>query len=218
MIGSLKYWNNGEPTLPNEGLGSLKYWINGEAYVVLTEETVGTNINSDRSAKISGKLTVTSERNAKISGKLTVTSERNAKISGRKLSYHTKGDKTTLPTTSADLDTLYTDQEEIDVSTDNGTYVNVEGSNYLIHQHAKVNSNKSALSIKWNGQSTLAPSSSTVYLQIYNFNTNSWETLSSNNSASANTDFSLTGSKTTNLTYYYDSDNYCYVRVYQEAV
>jgi len=204
MVGSLKYWNNGEPTLPDEGLGSLKYWINGEAYVVLTEETVGTNINSDRSAKISGKL--------------TVTSERSAKISGRKLSYHTKGDKTTLPTTSADLDTLYTDQEEIDVSTDNGTYVNVEGSNYLIHQHAKVNSNKSALSIKWNGQSTLAPSSSTVYLQIYNFNTNSWETLSSNNSASANTDFSLTGSKTTNLTYYYDSDNYCYVRVYQEAV
>jgi hypothetical protein len=204
MVGSLKYWNNGEPTLPDEGLGSLKYWINGEAYVVLTEETVGTNINSDRSAKISGKL--------------TVTSERSAKISGRKLSYHTKGDKTTLPTTTADLDTLYTDQEEIDVSTDDETYVNVEGSNYLIHQHAKVNSNKSALSIKWNGQSTLAPSSSTVYLQIYNFNTNSWETLSSNNSASANTDFSLTGSKTTNLTYYYDSDNYCYVRVYQEAV
>ena len=203
MVGSLKYWNNGEPTLPDTGLGSLKYWINGEAYVVLTEETVGTNINSDRSAKISGKL--------------TVTSERSAKISGRKLSYHTKGDKTTLPTTSADLDTLYTDQEEIDVSTDNGTYVNVEGSNYLIHQHAKVNSNKSALSIKWNGQSTLAPSSSTVYLQIYNFNTNSWETLSSNNSASANTDFSLTGSKTTNLTYYYDSDNYCYVRVYQNV-
>ena len=190
MIGSLKYWDSGTPTLPDEQLGSLKYWINGEAYVVLTEETVGTNINSDRSAK----------------------------ISGRKLSYHTKGDKTTLPTTTADLDTLYTDQEEIDVSTDNGTYVNVEGSNYLIHQHAKVNSNKSALSIKWNGQSTLAPSSSTVYLQIYNFNTNSWETLSSNNSASANTDFSLTGSKTTNLTYYYDSDNYCYVRVYQEAV
>ena len=204
MVGNLKYWNNGEPVLPDTGLGGLKYWINGEAYVVLTEETVGTNINSDRSAKISGKL--------------TVTSERSAKISGRKLSYHTKGDKTTLPTTSADLDTLYTDQEEIDVSTDNGTYVNVEGSNYLIHQHAKVNSNKSALSIKWNGQSTLAPSSSTVYLQIYNFNTNSWETLSSNNSASANTDFSLTGSKTTNLTYYYDSDNYCYVRVYQEAV
>jgi len=190
MVGNLKYWNNGEPVLPDTGLGGLKYWVNGEAYVVLTEETVGTNINSERSAK----------------------------ISGRKLSYHTKGDKTTLPTTSADLETLYTDQEEIDVSTDNGTYVNVEGSNYLIHQHAKVNSNKSALSIKWNGQSTLAPSSSTVYLQIYNFNTNSWETLSSNNSASANTDFSLTGSKTTNLTYYYDSDNYCYVRVYQEAV
>jgi len=190
MIGNLKYWNNGEPVLPDTGLGSLKYWINGEAYVVLTEETVGTNINSDRSAK----------------------------ISGRKLSYHTKGDKTTLPTTTADLDTLYTDQEEIDVSTDDETYVNVEGSNYLIHQHAKVNSNKSALSIKWNGQSTLALSSSTVYLQIYNFNTSSWETLSSNNSASANTDFNLTGSKTTNLTYYYDSDNYCYVRVYQEAV
>lgn len=27
----------------------------------------------------------------------------------------------------------------------------------------------------------------------------------------------LTGSKTTNLTYYYDSDNYCYVRVYQNV-
>ena len=36
MVGNLKYWNNGEPTLPNEGLGGLKYWINGEAYVVYT--------------------------------------------------------------------------------------------------------------------------------------------------------------------------------------
>jgi len=40
MVGELKYWHNGETTLPDTELGSLKYWVNGEAYVVLTEEAV----------------------------------------------------------------------------------------------------------------------------------------------------------------------------------
>lgn len=35
LDGTLKYWNNGEPTIPDESLTALKYWNNGEPYVVI---------------------------------------------------------------------------------------------------------------------------------------------------------------------------------------
>jgi hypothetical protein len=36
MDGILKYWNNGEPTLPDNSanIKALKYWLNGEAFVI----------------------------------------------------------------------------------------------------------------------------------------------------------------------------------------
>jgi len=34
LDGTLKYWNNGEPVIPDESLTTLKYWNNGEPYVI----------------------------------------------------------------------------------------------------------------------------------------------------------------------------------------
>ena len=72
-----------------------------------------------------------------------------------------------------------------------------------------------SISINCNARSDVAPSSSTVYLQIYNRNSLEWETLASNNTALANIDFDLTGTQTTNLSNYFDANFWVSCRVYQ---
>lgn len=136
------------------------------------------------------------------------------------------GDKTysreeavSLPTDDAELDTAYSTSEYTTVATDDGSRVAVEGSGYVLHQFKKAFTNNSlGPTITWNGQSTLAPSSATVYLQIYNYNTPGWETLSSNNSASAGADFTLVGGISANISNYYTGSGSKYLaafRVYQ---
>jgi len=65
--------------------------------------------------------------------------------------------------------------------------------------------------------STTAPSSSTVYLQIYNINTNTWETIDSDNTTGTNTDFILTAEKE-DLNNYKDVGGIMTCRVYQDAL
>lgn len=74
------------------------------------------------------------------------------------------------------------------------------------------------ITIHWNGQSDRAPSLSTVYLQIFNRNSSTWETLASNNAAAADTDFDLQAVVTQNLDNYFDGDGYIACRIYQEAI
>jgi hypothetical protein len=49
ILGELKYWNNGEPVLPDDAadIKALKYWLNGEPYFCAYAEgapPAGTNI------------------------------------------------------------------------------------------------------------------------------------------------------------------------------
>jgi hypothetical protein len=60
----------------------------------------------------------------------------------------------------------------------------------------------------------LAPSLSTVYLQIYNTSSDEWETVDSDNSSNADTDFSLIASME-DLTNYKNISNVISCRVYQ---
>lgn len=69
----------------------------------------------------------------------------------------------------------------------------------------------------WKGKTNLAPSQSTVYLQIYNRNSDSWETLDSDDTTGSDTEFSLSGTQSSNLSDYYDASNWVACRVYQEA-
>jgi hypothetical protein len=71
--------------------------------------------------------------------------------------------------------------------------------------------------LSWLGKTTLAPSSSTVYLQIYNRNTSEWETVDSDNSSSADVSFQLQAN-ILDLTNYKDIDTYISCRIYQEAI
>jgi len=57
---------------------------------------------------------------------------------------------------------------------------------------------------------------STVYLQIYNHNTLSWDTIDSDNASPANADFDLEAN-VGDLTNYKDGSNIVSCRVYQQA-
>jgi len=87
---------------------------------------------------------------------------------------------------------------------------------YMIHQFKDFVGANNTCQLEWEGQSSLAPSSSRVYLQIFNRNTPAWETVDSDNTSNADTDFTLTAEKA-DLTHYKDASNVICCRVYQEA-
>lgn len=128
-----------------------------------------------------------------------------------------KDSEASLPTTAANLATLYTAQEYIDVSTDNGVRVGQSGNgDYALHEYkVRYSTTSKNIAIRWNGQSDIAPSTAQVVLQIWNNNSSSWETIASNNSAAADTDFTLAGVITANQSNYYDGSGFISVRVYQ---
>jgi hypothetical protein len=76
--------------------------------------------------------------------------------------------------------------------------------------------NTDAITVTWDGQSSLAPLQSEVFLQIYNRSgAGSWTTIDSNNAEDANTDFQLSAIVSAGLSDYYDGDNIISCRVYQ---
>jgi hypothetical protein len=121
-----------------------------------------------------------------------------------------------LPTNNNDLETSYTTQDETDVADDDGVRVNQSATDeYAIHQFKNFVGGNSA-SFIWNGQSDLACSASTIYLQIYDTNLTTWETVDSDSTTAANTDFDLTFFKS-NLTDYKNNQGIVTCRVYQLA-
>jgi hypothetical protein len=128
---------------------------------------------------------------------------------------YTRGDYATLPSDDTDLETTYSNQDLIDVSTINSVYVGqTHTTGYAIHEFKNDVGGASSCTLEWVGQSTLAPSSHTVYLQIYNHVTTTWDAVDSNSSSNANTDFTLSGSVSA-LTNYKDAGNVISCRVYQ---
>lgn len=130
---------------------------------------------------------------------------------------YTREAKVSLPGNDTDLATAYSAQDYTDVASDNAVRVGVTGVlGYLIHEFKDKNTNNTdQVTLTWNGQSDVAPSTTSVRLQVYNRNSTTWETLATESSASANTDFTLTGSVTSNLSNYYDGSFYISGRVYQ---
>lgn len=63
------------------------------------------------------------------------------------------------------------------------------------------------IDVDWNGKSSVAPTGATVFLDVYRFGaTNAWVNQASNNTAAADTEFTLSGSISTNLSEYYEAD------------
>ena len=115
------------------------------------------------------------------------------------------------------METPYVTQDYLDVNVkDNVRVGQTATSEYTIHQfkdYVAVNS----CTLEWEGQTNLAPSSSTVYLQIFNRNTPAWETVDTDNTSNVDTDFTLTAN-IADLTNYKDVSNVVVCRVYQLAI
>lgn len=129
---------------------------------------------------------------------------------------YSRGDYSTLPTTNLDLETLYTDSEETLVSTRNSQYVGQTAIlEYMVHQVKEFASGQSYCNVEWEGRSSLAPQSSSVYLQVYNCVTDEWETIDTESSAREDINFELSA-KVRSLTNYVENHEIT-VRVYQLA-
>ena len=136
-----------------------------------------------------------------------------------KFPLYTKEAKASLPTIADDLATIYTDAEYTAAATDDGSYVDEVGDGYVLHEFKNKNTNNTdQISVSWNGKSTLSCATSTTFLQIFDYNSSAWETLSSNTTTAAGTDFTLTGVKTISLSNYYGGATGFYwtnCRIYQ---
>ena len=131
---------------------------------------------------------------------------------------YTKGDYATLPTNNNDLETNYTEAQEVLVSTRNQSGVGQTGtSQHIVHQFKNFLGSKTVCEIEWEGKTTLTPVTSTIYLQVYNQDTSLWETVDSNSTWQQDINFELS-KKILDTTDYKDGSNVISVRVYQLAI
>lgn len=143
-------------------------------------------------------------------------------VGAYELSYesHFYGDHETLysDTSTADLIpfTLPDDYESIYSDDSNEIVIIAKLNEYAIYLWRNKNENHSdQITLTWTGQTNVAASSQSVCLQIYNVTTGAWETLLCNTSAASNTEFTLTKTVETNVSEYYDGDDWVTCRIYQ---
>jgi hypothetical protein len=95
-------------------------------------------------------------------------------------------------------------------------YVASSGYMQFVFKEENEGTENRDINVEWIGKSDVSCGDYTAYLQIFNYDDLSWETLDSNDSTSSGTEFTLSGSITSNQSDYYDSVNPIYtVRVYQ---
>ena len=131
---------------------------------------------------------------------------------------YSRGDYETLPANDNNLETAF-DAAGYDLvfSNDTNRLSQTANNQYAIFEFKDKNlNNTDAITVTWDGQSSLAPSQSEVFLQIYNRSgAGSWTTIDSDNAESANTDFQLSAIVSVGLSDYYDINNIISCRVYQ---
>jgi hypothetical protein len=131
--------------------------------------------------------------------------------------WYSKGNAVSLPTGDTNLETIFNQTEYDNVVSENATRSDQAVNEYglFLFKDQKGAGDTNTISIEWNGQSAIAPSSSTVYLQIYNRNSTTWETLDSESGEAADTDFTLSGTVGGIISNYLDANNFIACRVYQ---
>lgn len=125
-----------------------------------------------------------------------------------------------MPGNDTNLTTSFTYQQYLDVAgADNTRVEQCNTGGYTIQQFKNKNiNNTDFINIGWEGQSGRAPSSSTVYLQIYNRISEAWENIDYDDLTGADTDFPLSGTVSAFVENYYDVGYWISVRVYQEGI
>ncbi|MCK5590878.1 MAG: hypothetical protein KAI72_02875, partial [Candidatus Pacebacteria bacterium] len=111
--------------------------------------------------------------------------------------------------------TYYTWQED-DGSNQIWTANNWGFNQFLFKLKNSNSSNDQQIDIDWSGQASISSTTiPTITLQLYNYTSSLWENLASSNTYASGTDFTLSGSKTTSLSNYYDADYFAIARVTQ---
>jgi len=120
------------------------------------------------------------------------------------------------PADDTNLTTLYSEQDYIDVATDNDEFVTITANTIGMHLYKDRSMvGQLPVNIIARAKSSIAPTLSTVYLQIYNRTLGEWENLTSNNTAGAGEEFQMNASQTLSLEDYFDADNRVACRIYQ---
>lgn len=128
---------------------------------------------------------------------------------------YTRGNYAALPSGTTDLETSYSEQDYLDVDTNNDVRVNQSSvAEYAIHQFKDYVGAAASCTLTWEGQTNQACTWSPVVLQIYNLNTPGWETVDSDSTTDADTDFTLTAN-IPDLTNYVEANGTITCRVYQ---
>ena len=103
------------------------------------------------------------------------------------------------------------------MAVEDDVWVDQDGTEkYMIHQYKDYVGTETACTLTWIGKTTQDPSTQTVFLQIYNRDTTTWDTVDSNNISPTDENFTLTG-VIADLTDYKDDNNVISCRVYQLA-
>ncbi len=127
---------------------------------------------------------------------------------------YTRGDYVTLPTDDTDLETLYSAGDYTNVSAQDSVYVSQTATNqFAVHQFKNYVSTNNCR-VTWVGKTSLAPSTASVFLQIYNRTTLTWVIIDSDGTSAVNTNFTLTAI-IPDLTDYKNAQNLISCRVHQ---
>ena len=125
-----------------------------------------------------------------------------------------------LPTGTSSLTYFFDDKGYDNIASNDGNSDPITGSNSIpvflfAHQHTN---SSDYIAITWNGSTTAGCSVATsVALQVYNFNSDSWQGFATNTTCTNSADFDLTANIFSNPSYYYDGQNWIYARVYQAS-
>lgn len=187
--------------------------------VLTTDEISELYVSSSPSASPSVSVSLSPSSSFSSSESLSISPSSSISLSPSEgYSLYSRGDYAALPANDNDLETTYTDAEEVDVATKDGVRVDQTATQeYMIHQFKNFLGTRLFCTLEWYGQSTLAPSLSPVYLQIYNQSTDTWETVDSDDSSGEDTNFTLTAD-IAELVDYRDASNVISCRVYQLAL
>ncbi len=174
--------------------------------------------SSERLIYTRGSTGASSTRDIYSRGKLTSSSTRSIYTKGSVSASYSMENTADLEIDDTNLTTSFTTQNYTDVSTDDDNFVDLSGTaTYFKYLFKEPNSNamEQSFTVTAKVKSAVTTPSKSVYLQVYNRTTQEWETLDTESSVGANTEFTLTGGVLTGYEDYYDNDYIISCRVYQ---
>ena len=175
------------------------------------------SVSPSASLSPSSSLSASTSPSASASASQSPSNSISPSISGS-YTLMSRGEYQSLPSNTNDLTTMYSEAEEVVVESQNNEYVEQTGSGkYLIHQFKTFIGNESYAAIEVELKSDLAPKYSPVYLQVFNQNSNQWETIDSDDESDANINFELFYIINNTISYI-DNQKLITCRVYQLAI